>query len=103
MPVLGELQRALLEAALEATAPGGVVGYVTCSPHVAETRLVVADVISGRDDVELLDATQALRTVAPELELGPGPHAQLWPHVHGTDAMHLTLLRRLPTPAADVS
>jgi 16S rRNA (cytosine967-C5)-methyltransferase len=103
VPVLGELQRSLLQAALDATAPGGVVGYVTCSPHVAETRLVVADVISARDDVELLDAAQALRAVAPELELGPGPHAQLWPHVHGTDAMHLTLLRRLPQPAADVS
>ncbi len=97
VPVLGELQRELLDAALDATAPGGVVAYVTCSPHVAETRLVVADVISGRDDVELLDATEALRAVAPELELGPGPHAQLWPHLHGTDAMHLTLLRRLPT------
>jgi 16S rRNA (cytosine967-C5)-methyltransferase len=26
--------------------------------------------------------------------LGPGPHIQLWPHRHGTDAMFLALLRR---------
>lgn len=102
VPALGDLQRSLLEAALDATVPGGVVGYVTCSPHVAETRVVVADVVAGRQDVELLDAPAALRAVAPDLPLGPGPHAQLWPHVHGTDAMHLTLLRRrAPAGRAD--
>jgi 16S rRNA (cytosine967-C5)-methyltransferase len=26
--------------------------------------------------------------------LGPGPHVQLWPHRHDTDAMFLALLRR---------
>jgi 16S rRNA (cytosine967-C5)-methyltransferase len=92
--VLSATQRELLTAALEATVRGGVVAYVTCSPHVAETRLVVADVVR-RGGAELLDATEALRAVAPDLDLGPGPHAQLWPHVHGTDAMHLSLLRRL--------
>lgn len=102
VPALADLQRELLAAALDATAPGGVVGYVTCSPHVAETRVVVADVVAGRGDVELLDAPAALRAVAPGLPLGPGPHAQLWPHVHGTDAMHLTLLRRRgPSVRAD--
>ena len=28
------------------------------------------------------------------LEAGPGPAVQLWPHVHGTDAMFLALLRK---------
>ena len=26
--------------------------------------------------------------------LGDGPFVQLWPHVHGTDAMFLALVRR---------
>ena len=26
--------------------------------------------------------------------LGDGPDVQLWPHLHGTDAMYLALLRR---------
>ncbi len=96
---LSATQRDLLAAALDATRPGGVVAYVTCSPHVAETTLVVKDVIRGRDDVEVLDAREQVRAVVAqaggdELELGPGPGVQLWPHVHGTDAMHLTLLRR---------
>jgi len=27
---------------------------------------------------------------------GDGPSVQLWPHVHGTDAMFIALLRREP-------
>ncbi|TDD30930.1 rRNA cytosine-C5-methyltransferase [Actinomadura sp. KC06] len=92
---LGALQRKLLAAALESVRPGGVVAYVTCSPHLAETRVVVDDVLRGRDDVERLDAPAVLASVAPDLTgLGDGPYAQFWPHRHGTDAMFLALLRR---------
>ena len=45
-PALGGLQRRLLGSALDAARPGGVVAYVTCSPHLAETREVVADVLA---------------------------------------------------------
>ncbi|WP_043638614.1 RsmB/NOP family class I SAM-dependent RNA methyltransferase [Nonomuraea candida] len=90
---LGRLQRRLLETALDAVRPGGVVAYVTCSPHLAETRVVIGDVAGRRKDVEQLDA----RDYLPEVEgLGDGPHAQFWPHRHGTDAMFLALLRKLP-------
>ncbi|WP_242901962.1 RsmB/NOP family class I SAM-dependent RNA methyltransferase [Actinomadura terrae] len=92
---LGPLQRALLGSALDAVRPGGVVAYVTCSPHLAETRVVVDDVLRKRADVERLDAPSVLAGVAPELTgLGDGPYAQFWPHRHGTDAMFLALLRR---------
>ncbi|MDP9861808.1 16S rRNA (cytosine967-C5)-methyltransferase [Streptosporangium brasiliense] len=91
LPDLGRLQRELLASALEAVRPGGVVAYVTCSPHLAETTAVVGDVLRHRDDVETLDA----RAYLPEVEgLGEGPHVQFWPHRHGTDGMFLTLLRR---------
>ncbi|MEE6281060.1 RsmB/NOP family class I SAM-dependent RNA methyltransferase [Georgenia sunbinii] len=95
VPDLTALQRGLLDAALAAVRPGGVVGYVTCSPHVAETRAVVDDALK-RHDVELLDARDALTAVAGQQvpALGDGPLVQLWPHVHGTDAMFLALLRR---------
>ena len=102
---LGGLQRDLLASALDAAAPGGVVAYVTCSPHLAETRLIVADVMKRRTDAEQLDARDAVRAgVLPaaqqDLDLGPGPAVQLWPHVHGTDAMYISLLRKLPAPSA---
>jgi 16S rRNA (cytosine967-C5)-methyltransferase len=88
---LGPLQRSLLGSALDAVRPGGVVAYVTCSPHLAETRVVVEDVLRGRDDAERLDARAYLEEVP---DLGDGPYAQFWPHRHGTDAMFLALLRR---------
>jgi 16S rRNA (cytosine967-C5)-methyltransferase len=86
---LGPLQRALLLAAVDLTRIGGIVGYATCSPHPAETRAVVQDVLAARPDVALLDA----RPSFPGLpELGRGPDVQLWPHRHGTDAMYFALL-----------
>jgi 16S rRNA (cytosine967-C5)-methyltransferase len=96
LATLGPLQRQLLRSALDAVRSGGVVGYVTCSPHPAETRLVVDDVLRRRDDVERLDAREAMRAPSDGRveELGEGPDVQLWPHVHGTDAMYLALLRR---------
>ncbi|MFI6428019.1 RsmB/NOP family class I SAM-dependent RNA methyltransferase [Promicromonospora sp. NPDC050880] len=97
LAALTGLQRELLTSALDAVRPGGVVAYVTCSPHLAETQLVVADVLRRRDDVERLDAPAVVRSVVrpdAEIPLGGRDDVQLWPHVHGTDAMHLTLLRR---------
>jgi 16S rRNA (cytosine967-C5)-methyltransferase len=64
---------------------------VTCSPHLAETRLVVDDLVRRRPDLEVLDARPLLPGVT---DLGEGPTVQLWPHRHDTDAMFLALLRR---------
>ncbi|MGF6832547.1 16S rRNA (cytosine967-C5)-methyltransferase [Paenarthrobacter sp. TE4293] len=95
---LGPLQRDLLKAAIDAVKPGGVVAYVTCSPHPAETTAVVSDVLAKRGDLELLDAGQALDDVSLTGSLGAGHEltAQLWPHVHQTDAMFMALIRKKP-------
>ncbi|MFB8417911.1 RsmB/NOP family class I SAM-dependent RNA methyltransferase [Streptomyces albidoflavus] len=85
------LQRALLRTALESVRVGGVVAYATCSPHLAETRAVVDDVLKRDVGAELLDARPLMPGVPA---LGEGPDVQLWPHLHGTDAMYLALLRR---------
>lgn len=84
------LQRELAVAAMKAVRPGGVVGYVVCSPHLAETRVQVADVMR-RTGAELLDARPLFPGVP---ELGAGPTVQLWPHRQDTDAMFFALLRR---------
>ena len=93
---LASLQRELLGAALDSVRPGGVVAYVTCSPHLAETRDVVTAVAQARDDVTVLDAPAVLPEV-PGLRRADAPDsrfAQFWPHRHGTDAIFLALLRR---------
>lgn len=98
LATLGGLQRQLLASALDAVAPGGVVAYATCSPHLAETTFVVADVLKKRPDIEQLDARPIVEEVAPAWagSLGDGPGVQLWPHRHDSDGMFLALLRKRP-------
>ena len=81
----------MLRTALEALCPGGVAAYVTCSPHRAETRAIVNQVLEECDDVELLQAGDMLPEVPACTD---GAFVQLWPHRHGTDAMFLALIRR---------
>ncbi|WP_226344846.1 RsmB/NOP family class I SAM-dependent RNA methyltransferase [Agilicoccus flavus] len=93
---LTRLQGELFDSAARATAPGGWLAYATCSPHLAETRFLLADALERHPDLEAVDARPLFRDAAGEQigDLGPGPYVQLWPHVHGTDAMFLALLRK---------
>jgi 16S rRNA (cytosine967-C5)-methyltransferase len=90
VPPLVELQKALLESALRSVRGGGVVAYVTCSPHTAETVEVV-DAAVEKHGLEVLPVAPLFPEV-PGVERGP--YGQLWPHRHGTDAMFMALLRR---------
>ena len=93
LPPLTKLQRELLVAALRAVRPGGLVAYVTCSPHMVETQVTVTEG-SRRSGVEV-DFVDARPLLPPGMPgLGTGPTVQLWPHRHGTDAMFLAVLRR---------
>lgn len=90
------LQARLLDAAVAALKPGGLIAYVTCSPHIAESRGIVGAALDAHDDLEAVDTPSVLQQVASErLDLaGDGLAAQLWPHRHGTDAMFVALLTK---------
>lgn len=97
LPELTELQGQLLDAAASHLKPGGVLAYVTCSPHLAETRVVVDRLLKRTPDLRELDAKSAVRAVSRDSEIDlPGDRlsAQLWPHRHGTDAMFIALFER---------
>ncbi len=99
VPALASLQTELLDAAVGALKPGGIVAYVTCSPHLAETTGIVAEVRrTHADTLEELDARAVVAAISnAEIDLagaGASRRAQLWPHRHGTDAMSISLLRR---------
>ncbi|HEY0165999.1 MAG TPA: transcription antitermination factor NusB [Jatrophihabitans sp.] len=91
LPELLSLQAELLATALRLVRPGGLVGYVTCSPHLDETRRQIERLLAERGDVELVDARPAFAQ-APGAD--GSPMVQLWPHRHGTDAMFFAALRR---------
>lgn len=86
-----ELQASLLEAAIEATRPGGIICYATCSPDVRETREIVE-----RFDVDVIDAVEIAKSIVKPgaLDDAVGPYLQLWPDLHDSDAMFAALLRK---------
>ena len=97
LPALTELQGELLEAAVPHLASGGLLAYVTCSPHRAETRVVLDGLLKRHSELREVDAKHVLNEVSRgELDLAGGAlHAQLWPHRNGTDAMFIALLERV--------
>ncbi|WP_167142485.1 RsmB/NOP family class I SAM-dependent RNA methyltransferase [Canibacter zhoujuaniae] len=101
IPELVQLQEQLLEKAYAHLAPNGVIAYVTCSPHLAETKGVVERFLRNHDAAAALDVTaqlglQELQTLRSEKY--PTQRAlQLWPHAHGSDAMFIALIMRQST------
>ena len=92
---LGTLQARLLASALAALKPGGVLAYVTCSPHAAETKSIVASVLRKTAGAERVDTPAVLQSIVNEpLDLPEASHVQLWPHRHGTDAMFIQLISK---------
>ena len=89
---LTQLQRELIDSAIHALNPGGVLGYATCSPHLAETSIQVADIKKKHAELTQVSVEEYL----PEnLSEGTRDGAMsLWTHKHGTDAMYLALFRK---------
>ncbi len=97
---LAPLQRALLRNAIACTRPGGLIGYSTCSPHLAETDFVIDDILS-EGMVDVVDAREAALAIPGLLHAeqfdaitDAGPYLRLWPQRHDTDGMFLAILRR---------
>lgn len=91
---LRPLQLDLAHDAADALASGGVMAYVTCSPHPAETVDVIKALLEDRDDLTVMEAPGFLREVPDPTCALDERFVQLWPHRHGTDAMFLALLHK---------
>ena len=87
------LQRQLLSSAYELLKPGGVIAYVTCSPHLAETKGQVLDFLSTHPDMQLLPM-QSLPLAHKQGVLSDGT-VQLWTHLDQSDAMFMALLKKV--------
>lgn len=78
------LQSQLLASAASALRPGGVIGYATCSPHLAETKFQVRDFLRSNPNFRRLPVASH-----PD----PDGDMQLWTYRDGTDSMFLSLLQ----------
>lgn len=89
---LTQLQRELIESAVRALKVGGVLGYATCSPHLAETSIQVSDLKRKHLTMEQLDVSPYLPTNLENSERDMA--MSLWTHRSGTDAMYLALFKK---------
>jgi 16S rRNA (cytosine967-C5)-methyltransferase len=89
---LTQLQRELVSSAINALNPGGVLGYATCSPHLAETSIQIADLKKKHPNLHQMDVMNYL----PSNLSGANRDGamSLWTHKHGTDAMYLALFQK---------
>lgn len=95
LAALTALQADLLDAAAGALVPGGVLAYTTCSPHLAETQRQIESALRRHPELERLDAADVLRGASASIPIGEQKAGvQLWPHIHHSDAMFISLLRR---------
>ena len=89
---LVQLQQEISEAAISVLSVGGVFGYATCSPHLAETSIAVSDILKKHPELTQIDVSQYL----PEGMQGAvrDKSLALWTHRHNTDGMFLALFRK---------
>jgi 16S rRNA (cytosine967-C5)-methyltransferase len=87
------LQRELVDSALSVLEVGGIFGYATCSPHLAETRIQVADLLRKHPEMERIPVDPFLPSNLTEGSEGGA--LTLWTHRHGTDSMFLALFRKI--------
>ncbi len=90
---LTQLQRELIDSGVKALNVGGVLGYATCSPHLAETTIQVSDLMRKHGNMEQIDVAPYLPN---NLVNSERDHAMaLWTHRTGTDAMFLALFKKV--------
>ena len=82
---LTQLQSELLESATRLLSPGGIIAYVTCSSHQAETKFQIRSFLKQHSNYTRIKVQDERADIDGDL--------QLWPHRDGTDAMFLSLLR----------
>ena len=87
-----QLQSEISDAAISVLNVGGVFGYATCSPHLAETSIAVADILKRHPSLQQIDVTPYL---PGNLEGAVRQSAMaLWTQRHNTDSMFLALFRK---------
>jgi 16S rRNA (cytosine967-C5)-methyltransferase len=81
---LTALQSELLESATRLLSPGGIIAYVTCSSHQAETKFQIRSFLKQHSNFTRIPVKDERADSDGDL--------QLWPHRDSTDAMFLSLL-----------
>lgn len=87
-------QKELLASGLQLLKPGGLLAYVTCSPHLLETKAQVLEVLHHTRDLKRVDIKPFLPNHVPVRTITPEGALQLWTHLDDSDSMFMALFTR---------
>lgn len=86
------IQRELLSGARLLLNPSGMIAYVTCSPHLSESKAQIMNFLIDHPDMALVDITKLPNAnVAGHLLNGT---VQLWGHRDNSDSMFMAILQK---------
>lgn len=86
------IQRELLNGARLLLNPSGMIAYVTCSPHLSESKAQIMNFLIDHPDMALVDIAKLPKAnVAGHLLDGT---VQLWGHRDNSDSMFMAILQK---------
>ena len=89
---LVSIQHDLLESSYKLLNAGGVIAYVTCSPHISETKAQVANFLVDHADMKILNISTLPK--ANKSGVNPDGTVQLWTHINQSDSMFIAFLKK---------
>jgi len=91
---LVKIQRELLAAAESILNPGGVIAYVTCSPHIQETRAQSLEFAHRFPNMMPVGIAQFLPESVPNSVIDIDGNMQLWTDTDDADAMYMAIFQK---------
>jgi 16S rRNA (cytosine967-C5)-methyltransferase len=87
------IQRELLASAQQLLNPGGMIAYVTCSPHLSETKAQIMNFLFDFPDMKLVNIGNF--TGSNSTGVLPDGTVQLWSHRDDSDSMFMAILEKI--------
>jgi 16S rRNA (cytosine967-C5)-methyltransferase len=87
------IQRELLASAQQLLNPGGMIAYVTCSPHLSETKAQIMNFLVDFPDMELVNIGNFIGSNSTGVL--PDGTVQLWSHRDDSDSMFMAILEKI--------
>ena len=86
------IQRELLASAQQLLNPGGMIAYVTCSPHLSETKAQIMNFLVDFPDMKLVNIGNFIGSNSTGVL--PDGTVQLWSHRDNSDSMFMAILQK---------
>ena len=91
---LVKIQRELLTAAEKILNPGGILAYVTCSPHIQETRAQALEFTHRYPNMKPIRIEQFLPDPIPSSVIDVDGNMQLWTDTDDADSMYMAIFQK---------